>query len=162
MEDKFKRRRISSPVQSLVEPAETLLEHTAGTSFKIPGVVVKDHIFRVPLDHSGELVGHTIEVFVRELVAPANEKRTHQPFLLFLQGVYNPRHSSTTAVQYVAVVAGGLTLQHPSDQPQYKPAEAAVTGSTLPAVATHVTTRLQGLCCVSQRNRCARHSCMRM
>lgn len=85
MEDKFKRRRISSPVQSLVEPAETLLEHTTGTTFKIPGIVVKDHIFKVPLDHSGELVGHTIEVFVRELVAPANEKRNH-PFLLFLQG----------------------------------------------------------------------------
>jgi hypothetical protein len=86
--DKFKRRRVdspSSPVYSLVEPAETLLEHSSGTTFKVPGLIVTDHFFKVPLDHSGEHENDTVDVFVREVVTPANEKR-NLPYLLYLQG----------------------------------------------------------------------------
>jgi pimeloyl-ACP methyl ester carboxylesterase len=51
---------------------------------KIPGLVMTDHSFTVPLDHA-QPDGATIEVFAREVVAPdlAGEDL---PWLLFLQG----------------------------------------------------------------------------
>lgn len=51
---------------------------------QVPGLLVTDHTFRVPLDHSGRVPGH-ITVFARELVAPVNARR-QQPYLLYLQG----------------------------------------------------------------------------
>lgn len=56
----------------------------------LPGMVVSDHTFSLPLDH-GNPDGETTSVFAREVVAPgrANEKL---PFLVFLQG--GPGHES--------------------------------------------------------------------
>src|SRR5882757_1232612 len=51
---------------------------------RIPGLVLTDHTFTVPLDHA-EPDGNDIEVFVREVVAPGNED-ADLPCLLFLQG----------------------------------------------------------------------------
>jgi len=54
---------------------------------RIPGLVLTDHVFTVPLDHarSGKRGGRTIEVFAREIVAPAKEKQ-NLPWLVFFQG----------------------------------------------------------------------------
>jgi pimeloyl-ACP methyl ester carboxylesterase len=49
-----------------------------------PGLVLTDHRFTVTLDH-GDPGGETIEIFAREMVAPARE-RDELPWLLFLQG----------------------------------------------------------------------------
>jgi pimeloyl-ACP methyl ester carboxylesterase len=49
---------------------------------RIPGLVLTDHVFTVPLDHARPK-GRTIEVFAREVVAPAKEKL---PWLIFFQG----------------------------------------------------------------------------
>ena len=51
---------------------------------RIPGLVLNDHVFTVPLDHA-QPKGRTIEVFAREVVAPAKEKKK-LPWLLFFQG----------------------------------------------------------------------------
>lgn len=51
---------------------------------RLPGMVVTDHTFDVPLDHSAP-DGETIEVFAREVVAPAKADED-LPWLLFLQG----------------------------------------------------------------------------
>jgi pimeloyl-ACP methyl ester carboxylesterase len=51
---------------------------------KIPGLVMTDHTFTVPLDHA-EPDGATIEVFAREAVAP-DRAGEDLPWLLFLQG----------------------------------------------------------------------------
>ncbi len=51
---------------------------------RIPGLVLKDHKFSVPLDY-GKPQGETITVFTREVVAPAKE-REDLPWLVFLQG----------------------------------------------------------------------------
>ena len=51
---------------------------------RIPGLVLTDHIFKVPLDYS-KLEGEKIEVFGREVVSPANEKKK-LPWLVYLQG----------------------------------------------------------------------------
>jgi pimeloyl-ACP methyl ester carboxylesterase len=51
---------------------------------RIPGLVLTDHEFTVPLDHA-QPDGEMITVFAREVVAPAKEKET-LPWLLFLQG----------------------------------------------------------------------------
>ncbi|WP_203840772.1 alpha/beta fold hydrolase [Winogradskya humida] len=50
-----------------------------------PGIVFKDHVVAVPLDHSRPDDGETIEVFAREIVA-ADRARDELPWLLFLQG----------------------------------------------------------------------------
>lgn len=50
----------------------------------IPGLVLIDHEFTVPLDYANPK-GGTISVFAREVVAPANAARD-LPWLLFLQG----------------------------------------------------------------------------
>jgi pimeloyl-ACP methyl ester carboxylesterase len=51
---------------------------------RIPGLVLKDHYFSVPLDHARP-EGETISVFAREVVAPAKESHD-LPWLVFLQG----------------------------------------------------------------------------
>ncbi|MFI7702492.1 alpha/beta fold hydrolase [Nonomuraea sp. NPDC049480] len=51
--------------------------------YTIPGMRVRDHVVEVPLDWSDP--GPAIEVFARELVAPARD-REELPCLLFLQG----------------------------------------------------------------------------
>jgi len=51
---------------------------------RIPGLVLTDHEFTVPLDYD-QPEEETITVFAREVVAPAKEKET-LPWLLFLQG----------------------------------------------------------------------------
>ncbi|MFB9473805.1 alpha/beta fold hydrolase [Nonomuraea salmonea] len=53
-------------------------------TYVIPGMRVRDHVERVPLDWS-DPGGPTIEVFARELVDPARD-RDDLPCLLFLQG----------------------------------------------------------------------------
>jgi pimeloyl-ACP methyl ester carboxylesterase len=51
---------------------------------KIPGLVLTEHTFTVPLDHT-DPVGPGIEVFAREVVSPDNVDKP-LPWLLFLQG----------------------------------------------------------------------------
>ena len=51
---------------------------------RIPGLVITDHEFTVPLDHS-KPDGEAITVFGREIVAPDKE-HDDLPWLLFLQG----------------------------------------------------------------------------
>ena len=51
---------------------------------RIPGLVLTDHVFEVPLDYS-KPEGEKIEVFGREVVSPANEKKK-LPWLVYLQG----------------------------------------------------------------------------
>lgn len=61
---------------------------------RIPGLVVTDHRFAVPLDHDAP-DGETIEVFAREVHAPDGAGR---PWLVFLQGgpgFGSPRPTST-------------------------------------------------------------------
>ncbi len=53
-------------------------------SYRQPGVVLTDHVFAVPLDHS-EPAGERIEVFAREVVARAGES-ADLPWLVFFQG----------------------------------------------------------------------------
>lgn len=54
------------------------------TTHKIPGLVLTDHEFQIPLDHVRP-DGDRITVFAREVVAPEKE-REGLPWLLFLQG----------------------------------------------------------------------------
>jgi pimeloyl-ACP methyl ester carboxylesterase len=51
---------------------------------RIPGLLLVDHEFEVPLDHAAP-AGEKIRVFARELVA-ADKLDAQQPLLLFLQG----------------------------------------------------------------------------
>jgi len=51
---------------------------------RIPGLVLTDHVFTVPLDHARPK-GPKIEVFAREVVAPGKEKQK-LPWLVFFQG----------------------------------------------------------------------------
>jgi pimeloyl-ACP methyl ester carboxylesterase len=51
---------------------------------RLPGLVLTDHEFKVPLDHS-DPGGPTIVVFAREVVAPTREK-DYLPWLVFFQG----------------------------------------------------------------------------
>ncbi len=53
-------------------------------SWRIPGLVLTDHVVEVPVDHA-DLDGRRIEVFAREAVAPDNAGKD-VPWLLFLQG----------------------------------------------------------------------------
>ena len=57
---------------------------TLVSSFRQPGTVLTDHVFRVPLDHA-DPSGPQIEVFAREVTTAARTDRP-QPWLLFLQG----------------------------------------------------------------------------
>ncbi|AUG77082.1 proline iminopeptidase [Kitasatospora sp. MMS16-BH015] len=53
-------------------------------SYRMPGLVVTDHVFTAPLDHA-EPGGRQIEVFAREVADPALVGRD-LPWLLYLQG----------------------------------------------------------------------------
>ncbi|MER5637289.1 alpha/beta fold hydrolase [Kitasatospora sp. NPDC002227] len=53
-------------------------------SYRMPGLVVTDHVFTVPLDHA-DPGGRTIEVFAREVADPARSGE-QLPWLLYLQG----------------------------------------------------------------------------
>lgn len=81
-----KRRRLASSGASgangEAEPAGP--PHSVGSTFKVPGLVVTDHVVRAPLDYSGKVPGE-ISVFVRELVSPGNTRRS-LPAILYLQG----------------------------------------------------------------------------
>lgn len=54
------------------------------TTHRIPGLVLTDHRFALPLDHSDPSKG-TLTVFAREVRSPARE-RDDLPWLVFLQG----------------------------------------------------------------------------
>lgn len=56
----------------------------SSTPYRIPGLELIDHTFRVPLDHR-EPEGRTLDVFVRE-VRDLNAASKDKPYLLFLQG----------------------------------------------------------------------------
>jgi len=56
----------------------------SSSPYRIPGLELIDHSFRLPLDHS-EPKGRTIDVFVRE-VRDLDPQSKEKPFLLFLQG----------------------------------------------------------------------------
>jgi pimeloyl-ACP methyl ester carboxylesterase len=51
---------------------------------RLPGLVLTDHTFAIPLDHDVP-AGATITVFAREVVAP-NRERDDLPWLVFFQG----------------------------------------------------------------------------
>jgi pimeloyl-ACP methyl ester carboxylesterase len=51
-------------------------------TYRIPGLVVTERMFSVPLDHAAPS-GERIEVFAREVHAPGGERR---PWLVYLQG----------------------------------------------------------------------------
>lgn len=51
---------------------------------RIPGLILKDHTFQLPLDYS-KPNGEKIKVFAREVVATAHEK-DNLPWLVYLQG----------------------------------------------------------------------------
>ena len=55
-----------------------------GTTHRLPGLVLTDHVFRIPLDHSRP-ADEQITVFAREAVAPGKE-HADLPWLVFLQG----------------------------------------------------------------------------
>ncbi|MEU6083168.1 alpha/beta fold hydrolase [Streptomyces sp. NPDC047108] len=61
------------------EPTGVLL-----TSYRQPGLVLTDHRFEVPLDHT-DPGGETIEIFAREAVAPGKETK-ELPWLVYLEG----------------------------------------------------------------------------
>ncbi len=60
------------------------LKTTSGRPVRLPGVVLTDHRFTLPVDHDAP-DGATLSVFAREAVAP---RRRHDdlPWLVFLQG----------------------------------------------------------------------------
>lgn len=60
------------------------------------GLVVREHVFRVPLDYAA-LGGETIDVFARELVTVQNEARD-LPFLAWFQGGPGNRADRPTTV----------------------------------------------------------------
>jgi pimeloyl-ACP methyl ester carboxylesterase len=57
-------------------------ESPSSPTYRIPGLVVTEHTFSVPLDHAAP-GGERISVFAREVRAPGGERR---PWLVFLQG----------------------------------------------------------------------------
>ena len=60
------------------------IEHHRAEPHRIPGLVLRDHTFLVPLDHD-DPEGERIRVFAREARAPG-DTRTNLPMLVFLQG----------------------------------------------------------------------------
>jgi pimeloyl-ACP methyl ester carboxylesterase len=64
-----------------------MLESSAPVTSRVPGLVVTDHRFSVPLDHDVP-GGERIEVFGREVCAPdgAGAGAAGRPWLVFLQG----------------------------------------------------------------------------
>jgi hypothetical protein len=66
------------------EGVPTAPYHTVGSTFKVPGLLVTNHHFRVPLDYAGHVDGE-IDLFVRELASPTVGRRSTS-YLLYLQG----------------------------------------------------------------------------
>lgn len=56
----------------------------SAVTYRRPGLVARDHVFRVPLRH-GDPGSGEIEVFGREVVSPGNEDRA-LPWLIYFQG----------------------------------------------------------------------------
>ncbi|MDA3645376.1 alpha/beta hydrolase [Saccharopolyspora indica] len=56
----------------------------SSVTYRRPGLVARDHVFRVPLSH-GDPGSGEIEVFGREVVAPAKQDQ-QLPWLVYLQG----------------------------------------------------------------------------
>ncbi len=50
---------------------------------RIPGLVLRDHSFELPLDYAKP--GQTLSVYVREVIAPGKEN-ANQPYLVYFQG----------------------------------------------------------------------------
>ena len=50
---------------------------------RIPGLVLRDHSFELPLDYANP--GQTISVYAREVIAPFKEE-ANQPYLVYFQG----------------------------------------------------------------------------
>ncbi|GFR40817.1 hypothetical protein Agub_g1439 [Astrephomene gubernaculifera] len=76
-----KRQRTS------IEVAGVTSGHEQGRTFSVPGLVVREHTFTVPLDYSGKegpYKGQTITLFARELLGPSRNENL--PFLVYLQG----------------------------------------------------------------------------
>ena len=57
--------------------------HRSDPAVQLPGMLLRDHWFNLPLDHHGHRPGR-IEVFAREVIAPSAKADT--PWLVFLQG----------------------------------------------------------------------------
>ena len=58
--------------------------------YVVPGVVVMERFFTVPLDYFDESRG-TIQIFARHCVSLARQKQMEQlPFMVYLQGGYHP------------------------------------------------------------------------
>jgi hypothetical protein len=54
--------------------------------FRVPGLIVTDHTFNVPLDYSGDDPSE-ITIFAREISSGNHVTNRHNtPYLLFLQG----------------------------------------------------------------------------
>jgi len=53
------------------------------TTHRIPGLVLRDHSFELPLDYSQP--GRTLSVYAREVIAPGKEN-ANQPYLVYFQG----------------------------------------------------------------------------
>ncbi|PNW85587.1 hypothetical protein CHLRE_03g193700v5 [Chlamydomonas reinhardtii] len=69
-----------------VEVAGVLPRHEVGQTFLVPGLVIREHFFTVPLDYNGSeaTAGKTITIFAREVMAPARNESL--PWLVYLQG----------------------------------------------------------------------------
>src|SRR5512142_2419885 len=66
-------------------------------TYRLPGYVLRDHFFDVPLDHAHP-EKKKIQVYAREVVAPGKE-RAERPWLVFFQGgpgFPSPRPMPTT------------------------------------------------------------------
>ncbi len=57
---------------------------SATSTYRLPGLLLTDHVFTVPLDHDAP-AGEQIGLFVRE-VAATDKRAADLPYLLFLQG----------------------------------------------------------------------------
>jgi hypothetical protein len=67
----------------------TLLSPTMPEMYVVPGVVVVERFFTVPLDYFDESRG-TIQIFARHCVNLARQKQMDQlPFMVYLQGGTN-------------------------------------------------------------------------
>ena len=67
------------------------------TSYQIPGLVLTDHDFSVPLDHA-QPHGEQISVFAREVVA-VDKTHANLPWLVFFQG--GPGYASPLSLIHI-------------------------------------------------------------
>ncbi|KAG2483829.1 hypothetical protein HYH03_017352 [Edaphochlamys debaryana] len=77
-----------SPSHKRQRTGSEVPRHEPGKSFNVPGLVVREHTFTLPLDHNAQpgsrYDGQTIQVFARELMSPTRNENL--PFLVYLQG----------------------------------------------------------------------------